>query len=126
VEAVYQRRCQRCHGPDGRGDGDRENFPELPDFTRHTWQQVHSDPQLVVAILEGKGHHMPAFAGRLSRQQAEDLVAYIRGLDPLQVRDRKEMDGDFEEKFRQLEKEWQDLRQQFRDLGGTPQSNRSR
>ena len=54
----------------------------LPDFTRPSFQEQHSDPQLLISILDGKGTLMPANRGRINEAQARDLVAFIRAFGP--------------------------------------------
>ena len=59
---------------------------------------------------------MPAFSGRLSPSQAEELAAYIRRFDLSQVQRPAEPPGDFEAQFRQWEEEWLGLHRQLLDL----------
>jgi mono/diheme cytochrome c family protein len=78
--SLFRRYCQRCHGADGKGDGDSTDGP--PDFTYRAWQQRRSDVRLLTSILDGKGMVMPAFRKRLTEEQAADLIDYIRALLP--------------------------------------------
>jgi mono/diheme cytochrome c family protein len=111
-------RCARCHGQDGTGGAARGNqFDEIPNFGNHKWQVSRSDAQLLVSILDGKGSHMPPYRGKLSEQEARELVAQVRALDP--QRDEARGDGrasDFEQRFRELQKELAELKKQLRDL----------
>ena len=79
---TFQRSCAACHGTDGRGSEMRDTLPAIPDFTAHAWQDDHSNPQLVVSVLDGKGTGMPPFRDKLTRDQVRDLVAFIRSFDP--------------------------------------------
>jgi hypothetical protein len=94
----------------------REDLPELPDFTRRAWQEGRSDPQLIVSVLVGKGADMPSFGGKLSREQARDLVAVIRAFGPLPTSPVTNATDDFEAQFQQLTDEFKKLRQQSRAL----------
>jgi mono/diheme cytochrome c family protein len=111
-------RCARCHGQDGTGREARgDQFDEIPNFGSHKWQASRSDAQLLVSILEGKGSHMPPFRGKMSEQEARELVAHIRALDP--QRDEARGDdrvSDFEQRFRELQKELAELKKQLREL----------
>src|SRR5262249_28654454 len=71
-----------CHGADGRGSVARDNFPTLPDFTLRAWHEKRADPQLLVSVLEGKGTGMPPFRGKIGREQARGLIAFVRSFSP--------------------------------------------
>jgi mono/diheme cytochrome c family protein len=79
---LYRQHCQRCHGDDGKGDGDQPGLPARPDFTRSAWQQQRSDAQLLASLLDGKGKSMPSFRDRLSEVQAKSLIAHLRAFAP--------------------------------------------
>jgi mono/diheme cytochrome c family protein len=120
---LFQRFCAMCHGPDGRGTGMRKNLSMIPDFTRRLWQEGRSDRQLALSVLDGKGAKMPSFAGKLSREQARDLVTFIRTLTPSPVRPMSTATDDFEARLRQLNEEFEDLGRQIRALStSTPQT----
>jgi mono/diheme cytochrome c family protein len=108
----FQRFCARCHGPDGRGSGIRDSMPAIPDFTARAWHERRRDPQLVVSILDGKGAEMPAFQGKVAREQARDLVAFIRAFAPGSSPPSGAASDDFEARFRQLMQEFETLRRQ--------------
>jgi hypothetical protein len=132
---LYRTHCQRCHGADGRGNGQRGHLAGLPDFTRRDWQQRRSDTQLTVNILEGTGGDMPAFGDRLTARQAAELVAFVRAFAPAGAPaparpappTRPANPGapaaapappasDFDAEFRRLEREFDDLRRQIQEL----------
>jgi len=87
-EALFQEYCQSCHGE--RGVGERPNdmyakdefgfvAPPLDD-SAHGWH--HSDQGIVETILNGseRNERMIAWKETLSRDDAENLVAYIKSL----------------------------------------------
>ena len=113
---IFQRFCAMCHGRDGRGSSFTENVPMIPDFTHRAWQERRNDHQLVVSVLNGKGARMPSFAGKLAREQARDLVAFIRTFAPSPVRPVSTGADDFEARFRQLTAEFENLGRQIRSL----------
>ena len=74
---LFKQKCSMCHGEDGKG------YPALktPDFTDPKVQASLTDKQIVEVIKNGKkGTAMPAFADKLSDEQINSLVAYIRSL----------------------------------------------
>ena len=86
----YQEFCAACHGASGKGDGPAA--PALPtkprDHTDVAYMDKLTDEQVFNIIKNGgaaagKSPLMPAWGGpppKLSDQQIQDLVAYIRTL----------------------------------------------
>jgi mono/diheme cytochrome c family protein len=117
---LYRRLCLRCHGADGKG----ERGAGVPDFSQPAWHKRRGDARLAAAILEGKGSAMPAFAGRLSKAQARALVAHLRAFAPALSGSSGNSGNfvaaangaDFDAQLRQLQREFEELRQQFREL----------
>jgi cytochrome c553 len=118
--AIYLKRCARCHSRDGTGTDARDTMPTIPDFTSAGWQRKHSTAQLVASVLEGKGTQMPAFAGRLTGEDARRLAAHIRAFNPTYpTNSAAQATSDFETRFRELQEQLDRLRKQFQDLRGT-------
>jgi mono/diheme cytochrome c family protein len=113
---TFLRTCATCHGSDGRGGEMRGSLPSIPDFTAGAWQVARNDPQLLVSVLEGRGTGMPPFRDKLSRDQARELVAFIRSLGPSQPHATRSSSDDFEARFQQLLTEFEDLRRRSRAL----------
>ena len=78
AKSLYGKFCLSCHGADGKANEMKKVMPTIPDFTSREWQQGVSNPQLTVSILEGKGTLMPGLRDRLSDQQTQALVVYVR------------------------------------------------
>jgi mono/diheme cytochrome c family protein len=116
MDKNFQRFCVMCHAAAGDGSRAKDTMPAIPDFTNIAWQGKRTDPQLAVSILDGKGTEMPPFRGKLSRDQVRDLVAFIRGFSRAPKKPAQISAGDFEARFRALEKELDDLRQRSRAL----------
>jgi mono/diheme cytochrome c family protein len=77
-KAQYAYACAACHGVDGtsRGPGGLR----LPGrvLADRRWLAARTEPELLAAILDGKGA-MPAFRGKLSQEEAKRLLnAVIR------------------------------------------------
>jgi mono/diheme cytochrome c family protein len=80
---IFRQWCIACHGSDGTGaPGRAAQLSRIPDFTSGAWQSDRSDPELLVSILDGKGTQMLANRGRVTEEQARDLVAYVRAFGP--------------------------------------------
>jgi len=81
--ALYSQYCASCHGSNGQGEFDwmnRERGAPALNSSGHAWH--HEDAQLVSMILDKPvaDSRMPAWRGILSRDDAIDLVAYIKTL----------------------------------------------
>ena len=75
--ALYKTSCASCHGPDGRGSAIGKSL-HAADFHSSQVQQ-QSDEQLAAVIAQGRGN-MPPFGTRLSKDQIDGLVKYLRTL----------------------------------------------
>jgi cytochrome c553 len=76
---VYAQNCARCHGADGRGDTDLGRTFDVINIADGDWQKKHSNAKIFRKIARGGGG-MPAFAKKLSPQEINALVAYVRAL----------------------------------------------
>ena len=123
---LFQRSCALCHGRDGKGATARESLPAIPDFTVRGWQKSRNNAQLLVSILDGKGTAMPAFRDKVPREQARDLVAYVRTFAPGAAAAAVPSNDEFESRFNALAREFDELARQIRAIsspaGGKPAS----
>ena len=77
-ETLFKTKCAACHGPDGKGEvpmGKKLGARNLSS----TEVQGQSDAQLTDVVTKGKSK-MPAYDGKLTKEQIGELVAYIREL----------------------------------------------
>lgn len=77
--ALYKKHCDTCHGKDGRSKTMKGKFKGARNLTDAQWQADVTDERLFNSISNGKGK-MPSFKKKLTTEQAESLVAYVRGL----------------------------------------------
>jgi hypothetical protein len=91
-------------------------MPVIPDFTTRAWQSSRESAQLSVSILEGKGTLMPPWHGKVSPEQARDLVAYVRNFGPADLLAAQAPLSEFGQRNRNLKKQWDELDQQSRSL----------
>jgi mono/diheme cytochrome c family protein len=116
---IFQQYCMVCHGPDGTGSIMRASMPPIPNFTSESFHKEHSNAQIMVSILDGKGKLMPANRGRVTEQQAGDLMAYVRAFGPPSYSVQTSSlasDPEFEKKYRQLEQQWNELQKELEKL----------
>lgn len=76
--ALFKANCQLCHGAEGNGDTPTGKAFKAPNFHDPTIVAT-SDEELTKIINAGKGN-MPAFHSRLTPQQIQSLVSYLRML----------------------------------------------
>jgi ubiquinol-cytochrome c reductase cytochrome b subunit len=113
---LYRQYCLICHGADGQGSQMKASMPTIRDFTNTAWQTEASNQQIMVSILDGRGTLMPAFRGRVTEDQVQSLVAYVRAFGPVQP-PRAEMPADdFENRFWELQRQWTELEKQLQEI----------
>jgi mono/diheme cytochrome c family protein len=119
-ESIFRQYCFVCHGLDGKGTTMRPTLPPIPDFTSPTFHKEHSDAQLLISILEGKGTLMPANRGRVTEDQARDLVAYVRTFGPSRrlASEPSALNSEFMKSFAQLEQRWNELQKELESMKG--------
>lgn len=76
---VYKAKCAACHGADGKGETAAGKSLKLKDLSSSEIQKQH-DSELKTLLETGKGK-MPAYKGKLTNEQIENLVQYIRVLN---------------------------------------------
>lgn len=81
-QSIYKSRCQRCHGPQGRGDGP-EADPANPPGNLADPARAARNPDGVVfyKVWNGRRHpKMPAFKTELSREDVWLVTHYVASL----------------------------------------------
>lgn len=78
TRALFNEKCARCHGEDGRGETDTGRMLGVPDFTDDKWQKEPKDDERFIASVTNGKEAMPAFGKKLSKQEIAALVAYVR------------------------------------------------
>jgi len=73
---TYKAKCAACHGADGKGDTSTGKMMKIRDLSSPEVQS-QSDADLAKIITNGKGK-MPKYEGKLTADQINDLVKYIR------------------------------------------------
>ncbi len=75
-ETLFKSKCAACHGPDGKGEVPMGKKLGAHDLNSAEVQK-QSDAQLTEVVTKGK-NKMPAYDGKLSKEQVAQLVAYVR------------------------------------------------
>jgi mono/diheme cytochrome c family protein len=76
--ATFKGKCAMCHGPDGSGKtamGEKFSIRDI----RSADVQKQTDAELVQVVTKGK-NKMPAYEGKLTKEQIDQVVAYVREL----------------------------------------------
>ncbi len=85
-QAIYERACVGCHGPDGRGGRMGRMLAVAPrNLADHAYMQTRSTEQLFAVIkhgsaAQGLSEAMPGFGNQLTDAQIRDTVAYVKTL----------------------------------------------
>ena len=75
---TFKAKCAACHGATGAGDTAMGKNLKLRDLGSADVQK-QSDDELTTIVTKGKGK-MPAYDGKLTKEQITDVVKYIRTL----------------------------------------------
>jgi cytochrome c551 len=75
---VYKSKCASCHGADGKGDAPAGKNMKVKDLASDDVQKM-SDADLAGVIEKGK-KPMPGYEGKLTKDQIDGLVKWIRTL----------------------------------------------
>ncbi len=81
---IFDKNCSTCHGPTGKGDGPAGKMLKPPPADLGTVTKGMSDADVAKVIKEGgksigKSASMPGFKGKLSDDQIQGLVQYVKG-----------------------------------------------
>jgi mono/diheme cytochrome c family protein len=80
---LYEKNCQRCHGPAGRGDGpdaDPDNQQDM-DLTQARRGSRNPDGVVFYKVWNGRARpKMPAFKDELTQDQVWQIVTYVQTL----------------------------------------------
>jgi cytochrome c6 len=75
---TFKGKCSTCHGTDGKGATAMGKALKLRDLSSADVQK-QSDADLVNIVTNGK-EKMPKYDGKLTKQEINDVVKYVRTL----------------------------------------------
>jgi cbb3-type cytochrome c oxidase subunit III len=79
-ETLYRENCSACHGLDGRGNTALGMGQQYADLTDDAWKFGGDDGSIANSVREGSFGLMPGFQGKLTEQQIQDVVGYLKVL----------------------------------------------
>ena len=78
TKVIFEEKCAKCHGADGRGKTATGEMLGAPDFTDEDWwKEGKSGKRLVTSLTEGRDA-MPPFGKKLTRCEINALAAYVK------------------------------------------------
>lgn len=79
---LWKAKCKGCHGEDGKAKTKVGEKEKIPDFTTAKWQQDMADADIKRVIADGSDANskMKPFKEKLTGQEIDALVKYIRGM----------------------------------------------
>jgi len=87
VSALYKQHCLKCHGPEGKGDGEqlKKVKGKAVDWTNKEEMGKLTDEYLLDIILKGgggvgKSKIMPSYKAKLKEEEAKALAAFVRSV----------------------------------------------
>jgi len=83
AKQLYDKNCKNCHGADGKAQTKMGKKYEIDSFADADWQAKHSDEKIREVIANGKPKtKMKAYKSKLSAEQIDALVKYVRTFNP--------------------------------------------
>ncbi len=70
---IFRKNCQICHGKEGIGNIG-------PNLTDTEWKYGNSDKDILRSIRKGRPKSMPGWEDKLSNEEINKLIAYIRSI----------------------------------------------
>jgi len=78
-QEIFEQRCAKCHGNDGKAQTKKGRELKAKDFTKPKFQQHTTDEEIVDAITNGlRKKKMPAFKNKLSPEEIQAFVPFVR------------------------------------------------
>ncbi|MFN7135440.1 MAG: c-type cytochrome [Myxococcales bacterium] len=80
VEGIWKKKCAQCHGNDGAAKTKMGEKYKVPDMTTAEWHAANSEAAIKDAIVNGGKTKMPAWKDKLSTEEIDALVKYVRAM----------------------------------------------
>ncbi len=80
IEKLYQSKCSTCHGAKGEGSAKFAKMMKVEEsklMLNSVATVKTADDMLLKALLQGRGR-MPAFQGKITPDEAKQLIQYIK------------------------------------------------
>jgi mono/diheme cytochrome c family protein len=84
AKALFEKNCNTCHGPSGKGDGPAGKMLKPPPADLGTALKGKADADIMKVIKEGgkavgKSSAMPAFGSKMKDDEIQSLITYVKG-----------------------------------------------
>ncbi len=84
AKQLYEKNCNSCHGPSGKGDGPASKMLKPPPADFDTVLKGKADADIAKVIKEGgkavgKSAMMPAFGTKLTDDQIKSIIDLAKG-----------------------------------------------
>ncbi len=84
AKQLYEKNCNSCHGPSGKGDGPASKMLKPPAADFATALKGKADADIAKVIKEGgkavgKSAMMPAYGSKLTDDQIKGVVDLVKG-----------------------------------------------
>ena len=76
---LYQRLCTKCHGPEGKGDGEAATGAQPSDLTT-ALRYGSSDGEMFSVLRHGTSRDMESYAERISEADTWNVINYVKTL----------------------------------------------
>lgn len=87
VERMFKAKCAACHGVDGKGATKQGEKMKIGDMTTAAFKKEMTPDKIKATILDGLNRdkdgvkqEMKPWRGKITDEQVEQLVSYVRGL----------------------------------------------
>ena len=78
---LYLKNCRTCHGATGMPSGEnKEKYPKIKALNDSAFLAKLSDDSLLKVLVHGKGEDMKSWSDKLSHEELEAVVKYVRTL----------------------------------------------
>jgi len=77
---IFTTRCQKCHGPLGKGDGPDADSKNKPADLTASKADANPDGVLFYKVGNGQPPKMPAFKGLMSREEIWTVIEYVKSI----------------------------------------------
>ncbi len=89
TQRLWKSKCSSCHGKDGKGQTKKGKKQKVKDMTTAAWQKEVTDARMLKSMNEGikrtqdgVKQKMKSYKGKLTPEQMQSLVKYMRAFGP--------------------------------------------
>ena len=77
-QALFMKKCKKCHGADGKGQTKMGKKQKIKDMTTPEWKKENTAPKVTKAIADGiPDSKMKAYKTKLSAEEIDAITAFV-------------------------------------------------